>query len=67
MNFELFQRFRVKDDLTGLSSDRLIATFIANPPYLLLEHEVIHNDLQTLHYNLGYMHKPTQIEENIEF
>jgi hypothetical protein len=54
--------------LTGFCSDRLIATLIANPPYLLLEQEVIHSDLQTLYYDLGDIHKPTsQIEEDIEF
>jgi hypothetical protein len=54
--------------LTGLSSDRLIATLIANPPNLLLVQEVIYSDVQTLHYDLGDMHKPTpQIEEDIGF
>jgi hypothetical protein len=36
-DFELIKRFWFKADLTGLSSDRLIATLIANSPYLLFE------------------------------
>jgi hypothetical protein len=58
-DFELIKRFWVKADLTGLSSYRLIATLIANPPDLLLEQEVIHSDVQTLHYDLGDIDKPT--------
>jgi hypothetical protein len=51
-----------------LSSDRLVATLIANPPDLLLEEEVIHSDLETLHYDLGDMYKPTpEMEEDIGF
>jgi hypothetical protein len=54
--------------LTGLSSDGLIATLIANPLDLLFEQEVIHSDLKTLHYDMSDMHQPTpQTEEDIEF
>jgi hypothetical protein len=68
MNFELIKRFRVNADLTVLSSNRLIATLIANPPDLLLEQEMIHSDVKTMHYDLDDMHKPTsRIEEYIEF
>jgi hypothetical protein len=67
-DFELIKRFQVNTDLTGLNSNRLIATLIANPPYLLLEQEVIHNDLKILHYDVDDMHKPTpHIKEDIKF
>jgi hypothetical protein len=67
-NFELFQRFLVKLDLTKLSSIKLIATAIENPPELNFERGVLHGALQTLHYDLIDMHKLTpNIQEVIAF
>jgi hypothetical protein len=64
--FELFKRFRVKSGLIGLSSDRLIATLIANPPELHFEQEVRHGDLQYLYYQQDDMHEQQlTIEEDI--
>jgi hypothetical protein len=48
MDFELFERFRVKAELTKLWSHRLNATFIANAPELHFQQEVLHGDLQGL-------------------
>jgi hypothetical protein len=45
MDFELFKRFRVKAELTELSSHRLIAAPIANPPELHFGQEVLHGYL----------------------
>jgi hypothetical protein len=48
-DFELFQRFQVKLDLTKLLSIMLIATAIANPPELNFGRAVLHGALQTMH------------------
>jgi hypothetical protein len=54
--------------LTEICSNRLIVTTIANPPELKFEHEVLHGDLKTLHYDLVDMHNSTsKIQEVIEF
>jgi hypothetical protein len=57
MNFELFKRFRVKAELTELCSHSLIATLIVNPPGIHFGQEVIHGELQYLHYDLVDMNK----------
>jgi hypothetical protein len=65
---ELFKWFWVKFELTEICSNRLVATTIANPPELKFVQEVLHRDLQTLHYDLVDMHKITpKIEEVMEF
>jgi hypothetical protein len=56
-DFELIQRFWVKFELTEICSLRQLATIIAIPPELKLGQEVLHGDLQTLHYYLIDMHK----------
>jgi hypothetical protein len=51
-----------------LCTQRLIATLIANAPKLHFRQEVIHDDLQYLHYDLVDMHKLSlQIDEVMEF
>ena len=68
IDFELFQRFYVKLDLTKLWSIKLIATAIANPPELNFGRGVLHAALQILHYDLIEMHKLTpNIQEVIAF
>jgi hypothetical protein len=68
MDFELFQKFQVKLDLTKLWTIKLIATSIANPPELNFERGVLHGALQTLHYDLVDMHKITpNIQEVVAF
>jgi hypothetical protein len=57
MDFELIQGFRFKFELSEMCSLRLIVTTIANPPELKLGQEVLHGDLQTLHYDLIDIHK----------
>jgi hypothetical protein len=57
MDFELIQGFRFKFELPEMCSLRLIVTTIANPPELKLGQEVLHGDLQTLHYDLIDIHK----------
>jgi hypothetical protein len=42
-----------------MCSHRLIATTIANPPKLDFGQEVLHGDLQRLHYDLVDLHKLT--------
>jgi hypothetical protein len=42
-----------------MCSHRLIATTIANPPELDFGQEVLHGDLQRLHYDLVDLHKLT--------
>jgi hypothetical protein len=55
-------------DLTELWSDMLIATLLANPPELHFGQEVLHGDLQYLHYDWFDMHNLSpQIGEVIEF
>jgi hypothetical protein len=54
--------------LTKLCSISLVATAIANPPELDFGQGVLHGALQTLHYDLIYMHKLTpKIQEVIAF
>jgi hypothetical protein len=68
MDFELFKRFRVKFELTEICSLRLIATTIANPTETNFSQEVVHGYVQTLHYDLVDIHKPTSnIQEVMEF
>jgi hypothetical protein len=51
-----------------LCSHRLIAKLIENPPELQFGQEVIHGNLQCLHYDLVDIHKLSlQIDEVIEF
>jgi hypothetical protein len=59
MDFELFQRFYVKLDLTKLCSINLVATAIVNPPELNFGRGVLHGSLQSLHYALNDMHRLT--------
>jgi hypothetical protein len=59
MAFELFKRFRVEAELTEICSIRLFATTTANPPKLKVGQEVLHGDLQIMHYDLGDMHTLT--------
>jgi hypothetical protein len=67
-DFEIFQRFYVKLDLTKLWSIKLIATAIANPPELNFGRGVLHDALHTLHYDIIGMHKLTpNIQEVIAF
>jgi hypothetical protein len=67
-DFELFKRFRVKSELTKLCSHRQIATPIVNPPELHFGQEMLHGDLQYLHYDLVDMHKLSpKIQEIMEF
>jgi hypothetical protein len=58
-DFELFQRFQVKLDLTKLWSIKLIARAITNPPELNFGLGVLHGALQTLNYDLIDMNKLT--------
>jgi hypothetical protein len=54
--------------LNELWSDKLIEILIANPSELHLRQEVLHGDLQRLHYGLGDMDRLTpQIKEDIKF
>jgi hypothetical protein len=54
--------------LTKLCSISLVATAIANPPVLNFGRGVLHGALQTLHYDLIYIHKLTpNIQEVIAF
>jgi hypothetical protein len=51
-----------------MCSHRLIASTIANPLEFNVEQEVIHSDLQSLHYDLVDMHKLTpMIQEVMKF
>jgi hypothetical protein len=68
MDFELIESFSVKFELTIMCSHRLIATTIANPPEHKFGHDLIHCDIQCLHYDLVYMHKLNpKIQEVMEF
>jgi hypothetical protein len=54
--------------LTKLWSYKLIATAIANPPEINFGPGVLHGDLETLYYDLIYMHKLTpKIQKVMEF
>ena len=57
MDFELFQRFRVKYSLTELWSISLVATAIDSSPELHFGQDVLHGVLWTLHYDHVDMHK----------
>jgi hypothetical protein len=50
-DFEIFKRFQVKVGLANLCSYRLIATIFPNRPELHFGQEVLHGDLQSLHYD----------------
>jgi hypothetical protein len=51
-----------------LCPHRLIATSIANPPNLYFGHEVLHGDLQCLHYELvDICRLSPQTDEVMEF
>jgi hypothetical protein len=68
MDFELFQRFRVKSSLTELWSISLVATAIETSPELNCGQGVLHGALYTLHYYHIDMHKQSpKIEEVIAF
>jgi hypothetical protein len=67
-DFELFQIFQVKTSLTEMWPYRLIAMLLANPPQLHFGQEVLHGDLQCLHYHLSDMQTQyPKIGEDVEF
>jgi hypothetical protein len=67
-DFELFRRLRVKDDLTDLCSNRLIATIFSNQSELHFRQEVLYGDLKSLHYHLVDIHKLSpKIQKVIKF
>jgi hypothetical protein len=54
--------------LTGLWSDKLIATLMENARELHFGQEVLHSDLKRLGYDLGNMHTPyPNIDEDMAF
>jgi hypothetical protein len=68
LDFELNWRFRSKFESPENCSLRLILTTISNPPELNFGQEVIHGDLQFLHYDLVDIHKLTlKIQEVMKF
>jgi hypothetical protein len=48
----------MKIDLTGLWSDRLLETLVANPSKIQFGQELLHGDLQRLYYGMGDRHTP---------
>jgi hypothetical protein len=58
-DFELFQKFRVKNSLTELWSIKLPATTLANQPGPHFGQGWLHCDLDTLDYYLVDMHTLT--------
>jgi hypothetical protein len=57
-----------KTDLNELWSDRLIEILITNPSKLHFGQEVLHDNLQRLHYDLGDMNTTyPNIEEYMKF
>jgi hypothetical protein len=67
-DFDLNFIFLFKLELPKNWSLRLIGTTNANPSELKLGQGVLHGDLQTVHYDLVYMHNLTpKIQEVMEF
>ena len=65
-DFELFQKFRVKNSLIKLWPNSLVATAIDSSPELHFGQGVLHGVLWTLHYYHVDMHKEIpKIEEVI--
>jgi hypothetical protein len=64
-DFELFQKFRVKNSLTELWSISLVATAIETSPELKCGQGVLHDALWTLHYDHVDMHKLTPAIEEV--
>jgi hypothetical protein len=65
MEFELFQKFRVKNSLTELWSISLFATAIETSPDLHCGQGVLHGALWTLQYDHVDMHKITPTIEEV--
>jgi hypothetical protein len=63
--FQLNLRFCSKFESPENCSLRLIATTIAYPPELNFGQEVIHGDLQCVHYDLVDIHKLTPKNQEV--